>query len=110
MAKQQTKTKIKIQGKNYSIPLEVKNSIEFLSEIIRAHEVALLTWVHKVHNDKAFDKDDIKLLEEEMYNYSMRIPNSKEILENMEKIDERNKVDEDQKDVKKEDKVDEVTK
>ena len=63
MAKKQNKTKIKIQGKNHMIPVEVKNSIEFLSEIIRAHEVALLTWVHKIHNKQAFDDDDIKAFE-----------------------------------------------
>ena len=104
MGKKQTKTKIKIQGKNYSIPVDVKNSIEFLSEIIRAHEVALLTWVHKIHNKKAFDKADIKLLEKEMYAYTMRIPNAEEILENMEKIDERNQFEENEKDKEKKNK------
>ena len=93
MAKKQTKTKIKIQGKNYMIPEEVKKSIEFLSEIIRAHEVALLTWVHKIWNKKAFNKEDIKLLEKEMHAYAMRIPNAEEILKNMQRIDERAKED-----------------
>jgi GTPase involved in cell partitioning and DNA repair len=93
MAKKKTKTKIKIQGKNFMIPEEVKKSIEFLSEIIRAHEVALLTWVHKIHNEKAFNKADIELLKKEMYKYTMRIPNAKEILENMQKIDERARED-----------------
>jgi GTPase involved in cell partitioning and DNA repair len=93
MAKKQTKTKIKIQGKNYMIPEEVKKSIEFLSEIIRAHEVALLTWVHKIWNKKAFNKEDIKLLEKEMHAYTMRIPNAEEILKNMQRIDERAKED-----------------
>ena len=93
MAKKQTKTKVKIQGKNYMIPMEVKNSIEFLSEIIRAHEVALLTWVHKIWNKKAFNKEDIKLLEKEMHAYTMRIPNAEEILKNMQRIDERAKED-----------------
>ena len=89
--KTKTKTKIKIQGKNYMIPVEVKNSIEFLSEIIRAHEVALLTWVHKIHNKQAFDNDDIESFEENMYEYAMRIPNAEDIIKNMVNIDKRAK-------------------
>ena len=58
--KKSSKTKIKIQGKNYMVDPKVEDSIKFLSEIIRAHEVALLTWVHKVWNNQAFDTEDTK--------------------------------------------------
>ena len=108
MAKQKvaskTKTKIKIQGKDYTVHPKVEDSIKFLSEIIRAHEVALLTWVHKIWNNQALDKADVKSFDKSMYEYSMRIPNSSEILANMMEIDKRGN------EIKEEDKVDEVTK
>jgi|TARA_R100001443_G_scaffold9108_1_gene18659 hypothetical protein len=84
-----TKTKIKIQGKNYMVHPEVEDSIKFLSEIIRAHEVALLTWVHKIWNKQAFDDKDIKDFEKSMYEYTMRIPNANDILANMMNIDKQ---------------------
>ena len=103
--KKSTKTKIKIQGKNYMVANEVEESIKFLSEIIRAHEVALLTWVHKIWNKQAFDESDIENFQKSMYEYSMRIPNASEILANMMQIDKN------QSEVKEEEeKVDEVTK
>jgi len=83
------KTKIKIQGKNYMVHPEVEDSIKFLSEIIRAHEVALLTWVHKIWNKQAFDDKDIKDFEKSMYEYTMRIPNANDILANMMNIDKQ---------------------
>tara|TARA_R110001592_G_scaffold348824_1_gene643280 strand:+ start:297 stop:638 length:342 start_codon:yes stop_codon:yes gene_type:complete len=98
-----SKTKIKIQGKNYMVHPQVENSIKFLSEIIRAHEVALLTWVHKVWNKQAFDEKDIEEFNKSMYEYTMRIPNASEILANMMEIDKR-------KEEVEEEKVDEVTK
>tara|TARA_R100000008_G_C3503943_1_gene125130 strand:- start:347 stop:679 length:333 start_codon:yes stop_codon:yes gene_type:complete len=91
MAKKQTKTKIKIAGKSYMIPVDVKKSIEFLSDVIRAHEVALLTWEHKIWNKQALDEKDIAVFEQNMHEYVMRIPNAGEILANMVKIDEKEK-------------------
>tara|TARA_R100001594_G_scaffold128365_1_gene166565 strand:+ start:1401 stop:1730 length:330 start_codon:yes stop_codon:yes gene_type:complete len=105
MAKKQTKTKIKIAGKSYMIPVDVKKSIEFLSDVIRAHEVALLTWEHKVWNKQAFDEKDIAIFEQNMHEYVMRIPNAGEILANMVKIDEKEKNLEEET---TEEKVDEV--
>ena len=102
--KKSSKTKIKIQGKNYMVDPKVEDSIKFLSEIIRAHEVALLTWVHKVWNNQAFDTEDTKNFNKSMYEYAMRIPNASEILTNMMDIDKR------QEDIKEEEKIDEVTK
>jgi len=99
-----TKTKIKIQGKNYMVHPEVEDSIKFLSEIIRAHEVALLTWVHKIWNKQSFDESDTEQFNKSMYEYTMRIPNASEILANMMEIDKRTE------DIKEEEKVDEVTK
>jgi len=98
-----TKTKIKIQGKNYMVHPEVEDSIKFLSEIIRAHEVALLTWVHKIWNKQSFDESDTEQFNKSMYEYTMRIPNASEILANMMEIDKR-------KEEVEEEKVDEVTK
>jgi len=89
MKTKKTKTKIKIQGKNYMVHPEVEDSIKFLSEIIRAHEVALLTWVHKIWNKQAFDDKDIKDFEKSMYEYTMRIPNANDILANMMNIDKQ---------------------
>jgi hypothetical protein len=102
--KKSSKTKIKIGGKNYMVDPKIEDSIKFLSEIIRAHEVALLTWVHKVWNNQAFDEEDIKNFNKSMYEYSMRIPNASQILANMMDIDKRTE------DIKEEEKVDEVTK
>ena len=67
--KKSTKTKIKIQGKNFMVANEVEESIKFLSEIIRAHEVALLTWVHKIWNKQAFDESDMENFNKSMYEY-----------------------------------------
>lgn len=104
-----SKTKIKIQGKNYMVHPEVEESIKFLSEIIRAHEVALLTWVHKIWNKQAFDEKDIEDFDKSMYEYTMRIPNASEILANMMEIDKRRE-EEKEEEIKEEIKVDEVTK
>lgn len=108
MAKQKVasakKTKIKIQGKDYTVHTKVEDSIKFLSEIIRAHEVALLTWVHKIWNSQAVDEKDIKEFNKSMYEYSMRIPNASEILANMMDLDKR------ANEIEDEDKVDEITK
>ena len=98
MTKKQTKTKIKIQGKNHMVPVEVKDTIDFLSRIIRAHEVALLTWCHKIYNNKAVDKKDIDTLYDEMHKYIMRIPDAENILKEMEKVDKNNKVVKDESD------------
>tara|TARA_Y100000593_G_scaffold4093_1_gene8121 strand:- start:9791 stop:10126 length:336 start_codon:yes stop_codon:yes gene_type:complete len=102
--KKSTKTKIKIQGKNFMVDKQVEESIKFLSEIIRAHEVALLTWVHKIWNKQAFDESDINNFSKSMYEYAMRIPNASEILANMMEIDKR------KEDIKEEEKVDETVK
>jgi len=102
--KKSSKTKIKIGGKNYMVDPKIEDSIKFLSEIIRAHEVALLTWVHKIWNNQALDKEDIKNFNKSMYEYAMRIPNASQILANMMDIDKRTE------DIKEEEKVDEVTK
>ena len=91
MVRKNTKVKIKIQDKSYNVPIRVKEAIELLTEVVRAHEVALLTWAHKIHNKQAFDAKDKKAFHKAMYEYSMRIPNSEEILDKMESLDKKAK-------------------
>ena len=56
--------------------------IKNLQEQIRNHDIALLTWVHKIYNNKKKHNDDEKIL----HNYCMQIPNSEGILNKMKEL------------------------
>ena len=50
--KTKTKKKINIDGKDVKIDVDVYKVMQNLSEALKSHEVALLTWVHKIYNTK----------------------------------------------------------
>ena len=95
--KKSTKTKIKIQGKNFMVAKEVEDSIKFLSEIIRAHEVALLTWTHKTYGENKLEDKELESFNLSLKEYCMQIPEAENILVRMKEMDEQML-----KDVKKE--------
>jgi hypothetical protein len=48
--KKEPKEKINIMGEKYKVEKPVSDTLKALSEALHAHEVALLTWVHKDYN------------------------------------------------------------
>ena len=58
-----------------------------LTDALRSHEVALLTWVHKIYSAKKRHNDD----EKGLYKYCMTIPGASDILTRMTLIDEENR-------------------
>jgi len=84
-----TKKKINVDGKDVKVDLSVYKVLENLSEALKAHEIALLTWVHKVYNEK--DKADHSPEESALFQYCMMIPDALNILKRMNDIDEENR-------------------
>jgi len=84
--KTKTKKKINIDGKDVKIDVDVYKVMQNLSEALKSHEVALLTWVHKIYNTKKRHSDD----EKGLYNYCMMIPDASNIINRMRLIDEEN--------------------
>lgn len=81
-----TKKKITIDGKEQKVDLNVYKVMQNLTDALRSHEVALLTWVHKIYNTKKRHNDD----EKGLYKYCMTIPGASDILNRMTLIDEEN--------------------
>ena len=46
--KTKTKKKVTIDGKEQKVDLNVYKVMQNLTDALRSHEVALLTWVHKM--------------------------------------------------------------
>ena len=83
MAKTERKS-INIDGKNVKVSNKIYGVIQNLTEALKQHEVALLTWVHKVFNTKREHTEDEILIQQ----YCMQIPDAPGILQRMRKIDE----------------------
>ena len=81
-----TKKKVTIDGKEQKVDLNVYAVMQNLTDALRSHEVALLTWVHKIYNTKKRHNDD----EKGLYKYCMAIPGASDILNRMILIDEEN--------------------
>jgi len=47
MKSKSKKIEIKIMGEKYKVEEKVNETLKSMSEALRSHEVALLTWVHK---------------------------------------------------------------
>ena len=84
-----TKKKINVDGKDVKVDLSVYKVLENLSEALKVHEIALLTWVHKVYNEK--DKANHSPEESALFQYCMMIPDALNILKRMNDIDEENR-------------------
>jgi len=86
------KEKINIMGTKYKVEEPVAKTIKALSDALHAHEVALLTWAHKTFHCN-LKKDDKKIFNKSFYEYCMRIPESKNILERMKELDQKHEED-----------------
>jgi len=84
--KTKTKKKVTIDGKEQKVDLNVYKVMQNLTDALRSHEVALLTWVHKLYNTKKRHNED----EKGLYKYCMTIPGASDILTRMTLIDEEN--------------------
>ena len=85
--KTKTKKKINIDGKEQKVDLNVYSVLQNLTEALKSHEIALLTWVHKVYNSKKRHNED----EKGLYEYCLTIPDASNILTRMKIIDEENR-------------------
>ena len=83
MSKTQRKS-INIDGKDVKVSNKIYGVIHNLTEALKQHEVALLTWVHKVFNEKTEHTKDEVLIQQ----YCMQIPDAPGILSRMRQIDE----------------------
>jgi len=81
------KVKISIMGEEFKVDTKVNDALKALSEALHAHEVALLTWVHKDYN--ATEKVDIKGFRESLFDYCLKIPEAGIILTRMKEMDEQ---------------------
>ena len=81
------KVKINIMGEKFKVDPKVNDALKALSEALHAHEVALLTWVHKDYNGT--EKTDIKGFRESLFDYCLKIPESGMILTRMKEMDEQ---------------------
>ena len=111
MALKKKKEKVKIMGKSYKVDVPISDTLKAMSEALRSHEVALLTWVHKDYEaDGKFEKEEIDGFRESLKEYCMQIPESENILKRMEELDKqleqdiKNKEEKEQKDQNKQEK------
>jgi len=79
-----TKKKVNIDGKQQKVDHNVYLVLQNLTEALKQHEIALMTWVHKVHNEKKRPNEEEKML----HSYCMQIPDAAGILTRMKAIDE----------------------
>ena len=79
-----TKKKVNIDGKQQKVDHNVYLVLQNLTEALKQHEIALMTWVHKVYNEKKKHNEEEKML----HDYCMQIPDAAGILTRMKTIDE----------------------
>ena len=84
------KEKVKIMGKSYNGELPISETLKAMSEALRSHEVALLSWVHKDYEaNEKFDKEEINGFRDSLRDYCSQIPESENILKRMKELDEQ---------------------
>ena len=81
------KEKITIMGKKYKVEKPISETLKALSEALHAHEVALLTWLHKEFEGETLEKDELKAFRESLREYCMQIPEAENILKRMKELD-----------------------
>ena len=74
-----TKKKVNIDGKQQKVDHNVYLVLQNLTEALKQHEIALMTWVHKVYNEKKKHNEEEKML----HDYCMQIPDAAGILTRM---------------------------
>ena len=90
MAKRKTKKvkeEINIMGTKYKVDENVASTLKQIAEALHAHEVALLTWVHKEFGKTKLSKEELTGFRDSLREYSMQIPESENILKRMQEID-----------------------
>ena len=84
------KEKIKIMGNSYKVEKPISDTLKAMSDALRSHEVALLTWLHKDYNGSTkFEEDEIIGFRDSLKDYCMQIPESENILKRMEELDKQ---------------------
>ena len=81
------KEKINIMGKEYKVDKSISDTLKALSEALHAHEVALLTWLHKEYEGETLEKDELEGFRQSLKEYCMQIPEAENILKRMKEID-----------------------
>ena len=81
------KEKINIMGKEYKVDKSISDTLKALSEALHAHEVALLTWLHKEYEGETLEKNDLEGFRQSLKEYCMQIPEAENILKRMKEID-----------------------
>jgi len=90
MALKSKKEKVKIMGKQYKVESPISETLKSMSEALRSHEVALLSWIHKDYRgNENFSKEDIGTFRKSLYEYSLQIPEAENILKRMEELDKQ---------------------
>jgi len=86
----QKKEKINIMGNKYKVEKPISDTLKAMSEALRSHEVALLTWLHKDYNSEGkFEQEDVTGFRDSLKDYCMQIPEAENILKRMEELDEQ---------------------
>ena len=89
------KEKIKIMGNSYKVEKPISDTLKAMSEALRSHEVALLTWLHKDYTGNTrFEEDEINGFRDSLKDYCMQIPEAENILKRMEELDNQTKAEE----------------
>jgi hypothetical protein len=103
MALKNKKQKVKIMGKSYKVEKPVSDTLKAMSEALRSHEVALLTWVHKdFNNEEESSKEELKGFRDSLNDYCMQIPEAENILGRMKEMDNQLEKDKENKKENKE--------
>jgi len=90
MTAKSKKQKISIMGVKYKVEKPISDTLKAMSDALHAHEVALLTWVHKDYNNNGkFDKEDVEGFRKSLHEYCLQIPEAKNILKRMEELDKQ---------------------
>tara|TARA_R110002020_G_scaffold212815_2_gene419479 strand:+ start:676 stop:1029 length:354 start_codon:yes stop_codon:yes gene_type:complete len=101
MALKTKKEKIKIMGKSYKVEKPISDTMKAMSDALRSHEVALLTWVHKDYTSKGkFAKEELDGFRNSLHDYCLQIPEAQNILKRMDEID--NQLEQDNQNKEKE--------
>jgi hypothetical protein len=109
MTTKSKKQKISIMGVKYKVEKPISDTLKSMSDALHAHEVALLTWVHKDYSGKE-TKENINGFRNSLNEYCMNIPEAKNILKRMSELDQqfeqdKKDIDNKQKNQNKEEKV-----
>ena len=91
MTLKKKKEKVNIMGKQYKVEKPISDTLQALSEALHAHEVALLTWLHKEYTGEKLKKDELESFRSSLREYCMQIPEAENILKRMKELDSQMK-------------------